>query len=206
VSGDLRDVWNARYRQGDVWGSEPNRLLAALVSELPVGTALDLGCGQGRNALWLAGRGHTVTGLDLSPVAVEQARSAAAERGLDVRFEDVDLAGWDAGGEVWDLVVLSYLQLDESIRPIVHAKAAQAVAPGGRLILIAHHRDNLEHGVGGPPTPRVLYTEAMLAGDFADLEIQRNERVLRPTDEGDAIDVLLIATRPHTSAARAAGQ
>ena len=69
------------------------------------GTALDLGCGQGRNALWLAERGFTVTGLDLSPVAIEQARARAAELGLDATFESVDLLTWNPDGQEWDLVV-----------------------------------------------------------------------------------------------------
>jgi SAM-dependent methyltransferase len=196
MTDETRSVWDARYRSGDVWGPAPNRLLAELVADLPRGSALDLGSGQGRNALWLAELGHDVTGLDLSPVAIDQARAAAAERGLDVRFDAVDLASWDPGGQVWDLVVSSYLQLDEPTRRLVHAAAAQAVAPGGRLILIAHHRDNLERGVGGPPTPRVLYTEEMLAGDFDGLVIERNEQVTRSTDEGDAIDIVLVAVRP----------
>lgn len=196
MTEEMKAVWDARYRGGDVWGSAPNRLLTELVTALPGATALDLGAGQGRNALWLAELGYDVTGLDLSSVAVDQARAAAAELGVDARFEAVDLAAWDPAGRVWDLVVLSYLQLDEETRTIVHAKAAQAVAPGGRLILIAHHRDNLEHGVGGPPTPRVLYDEEMLAGDFAGLAIERNEAVVRATDDGDAIDIVLIATRP----------
>lgn len=195
MTEEMKESWDARYRSGDVWGAAPNRLVAELVADLPRGRALDLGSGQGRNALWLAELGHDVTGLDLSPVAVDQARATAAERGLDVRFEAVDLASWDPGEQVWDLVVLSYLQLDESTRRLVHAKAAQAVAPGGRLILVAHHRDNLERGVGGPPTPRVLYTEEMLAKDFDGLVIERNEQVIRPTDEGDAIDIVLEAAR-----------
>lgn len=196
MTDDMREVWDARYRGGDVWGSAPNRMLAELVADVPSGSALDLGSGQGRNALWLAEVGHHVTGLDLSPVAVDQARAAAAERGLDARFEAVDLKSWDPAGDVWDLVVLSYLQLDEPVRRLVHAKAAQSVAPGGRLVLVAHHRDNLEGGVGGPPTPRVLYTEEMLAEDFAVLTIVRNESVVRSTDDGDAIDIVLIAVCP----------
>ena len=119
----------------------------------------------------------------------------AAAHGLDASFEAVDLATWDPAGRTWDLVLLSYLQLPEAVRRPVHRSAAQALAPGGRLILIAHHRDNLDHGVGGPPSPDVLFAEEQLADDFADLHIERNERVLRPTDDGVAIDVILVADR-----------
>ena len=124
---------------------------------------------------------------------MEQANAIAEEHGLDARFESTDLASWDPGGAEWDLVLLSYLQLPEDDRRAVHAAAIRALAPGGRLVVIAHHLDNLEHGVAGPPYPQVLFTEEMLAEDFAGLEIERNERVLRPTPEGDAIDVVLVA-------------
>ena len=188
--------WDAKYdEQRALWGTVANRFLIDLAADLPAGTALDLGSGQGRNAFWLAEQGHSVTGLDLSPVAVEQAAAVAAAHGLDASFEAVDLATWDPAGRTWDLVLLSYLQLPEAVRRPVHRSAAQALAPGGRLILIAHHRDNLDHGVGGPPSPDVLFAEEQLADDFADLHIERNERVLRPTDDGDAIDVILVADR-----------
>jgi SAM-dependent methyltransferase len=193
---DASAAWDDRYgEQPDLWGSAANRFLVELASDLPPGTALDLGSGQGRNAFWLAERGHTVTGLDLSPVAVEQAATVAADHDLDATFEAVDLTSWDPEGRTWDLVVLAYLQLPDAVRSRVHQAAVDALAPGGRLILIAHHRDNLEHGVGGPPYPEVLFTEEQLAADFADLEIERNGKVLRPTDDGDAIDVVLVADR-----------
>jgi SAM-dependent methyltransferase len=193
---DIGAAWDDRYgEQPALWGADANRFLVELAADLPPGTALDLGSGQGRNAFWLAERGHTVTGLDLSPVAVEQAASVAAGHGLDATFEAVDLTSWDPVGRTWDLVVLSYLQLPDAARRQVHQAAVRALAPGGRLILIAHHRDNLEHGVGGPPYPDVLFNEEQLTDDFADLQIERNGKVLRPTDDGDAIDVVLVATR-----------
>ncbi len=189
-------MWDARYAESDaVWGVAANRALVELAGDLPPGRALDLGSGQGRNSFWLAQQGHTVTGLDLSPIAVEQANRIAAEHGLDATFEAVDLTRWEPAGETWDLVVLAYLQLPDQARRAVHCAAARALAPGGRLILIAHHLDNLEDGVGGPPRPDVLFTEQQIAADFADLAIERNEKVLRTTDEGDAIDIVLVATR-----------
>ncbi len=199
MDDEMRAAWDARYAdQDDVWGSDANRFLVQIAADLPPGRALDLGSGQGRNAFWLAGRGHIVTGLELSPVAVDQAKAVAEEHGLDASFEAVDLTTWNPDGEEWDLVVLAYLQLPTATRRPIHAVAAAAVAPGGRLIVIAHHRDTLDHGVGGPPYPEVLFTEDDLAEDFAALDIERNERVLRPTDRGDAIDVVLLASRPSS--------
>jgi SAM-dependent methyltransferase len=194
---DASAAWDDRYgEQPALWGADANRFLVELAADLAPGTALDMGSGQGRNAFWLAERGHTVAGLDLSPVAVEQATAVAADHDLDATFEAVDLISWDPAGRTWDLVVLAYLQLPDTARRRVHHAAVDALAPGGRLILIAHHRDNLEHGVGGPPYPDVLFTEQQLAVDFANLEIERNGKVLRPTDDGDAIDIVLVATKP----------
>ena len=190
---DMRSLWDARYEtKGALWGGEPNQFLAEIASLLDPGTALDLGCGQGRNSFWLASRGFTVTGLDLSPVAIEQATEVANELGIDVSFESVDLTTWDPDGRVWDLVVLTYLHLSGERRPIVHGAARRAVAPGGRLVVIAHHLDNLENGVGGPPVPDLLFTEQQLADDFSDLTIVRNEKVIRTTEEGDAIDLVFV--------------
>ncbi len=196
MSDDQRRAWDTRYAEEEaLWGAEANRLLVELATDLAPGRALDLGSGQGRNAFRLAAQGHAVTGLDLSPVAVEQANEIAAEHGLDATFVAVDLTAWDPAGEVWDLVVLAYLQVPEAVRQRVHATAARALAPGGKLILIAHHLDNLSDGVGGPPYPEMLFTEDQLADDFTGLEIERNEKAIRPTENGDAIDIVLIARR-----------
>ena len=189
----MRSMWDARYEEkGALWGVEPNRFLAEIVDGLEPGTALDLGCGQGRNSLWLASRGFTVTGLDLSPVAIAQARAIAAEHDVDATFESADLTSWDPDGRVWDLVVLTYLHLSGERRPVVHGAAKRAVAPGGLLVVIAHHRDNFENGVGGPPVPDLLFTEQQLADDFADFEILRNEKAIRETDHGEAIDLVFV--------------
>ncbi len=194
---DMRSLWDARYEaKGALWGAEPNQFLAEIAEVLEPGTALDLGCGQGRNSLWLASRGFEVTGLDLSSIAIEQAKAVAAELDLDASFESVDLTTWDPAGRVWDLVVLTYLHLSHERRPVVHAAARRAVAPGGRLVVIAHHLDNFENGVGGPPVPELLFTEQQLAGDFSSLKILRNQKVIRTTEEGDAIDLVFVGAMP----------
>jgi hypothetical protein len=114
-----------------------------------------------------------------------------------VDFVTADVATWVAPAETFDLVVLCYLQLPPELRVAAHNVAMTALAPGGMVFLIAHHLDNLEHGFGGPQSAEALFTEAQLAEDFAALDIERNEKVLRSiTVDGqqhDAIDVLLIA-------------
>ena len=183
-----------------VWGTEPNRFVAEFAEGLSPRRVLDLGCGQGRNAVWLAQQGHDVTGLDLSEVGIEQAKEIAAAAGAAVDFQAVDIVrDWTPEAGAYDLVILSYFQLPPDTRRAAHAKACQAVAPGGQVFLIAHHADNLEHGVGGPPMPEVLFTEDQLAADFGSLDIERNEKVYRSVErDGEARrahDVMLRARR-----------
>jgi SAM-dependent methyltransferase len=201
TSDDARQRWDERYaNKGSVFGAEPNRFVAEHVAGLSPSRVLDLGSGQGRNAVWLALQGHTVTAVDLSQVATEQAREFAAEAGVDAYFIAADLLTWEPEPESFDLVLLSYLQLPKAARQTVHAMALRSLAPGGTVFLIAHHRANLERGVGGPPSPEVLFTEEEIGADFADCEIVRLEEVLRPVDvdgeKHEAIDVLLIARKP----------
>jgi SAM-dependent methyltransferase len=198
---ERRAYWDDRFgADRTVFGVEPNRFVAEHLAGFPPGTVLDLGAGQGRNAVWLAGRGHRVTAVDLSPVAGDQTKETAAAAGVEVGVVTADLTLWEPPSGAFDLVLLSYLQLIAEQRTVVHAAAVDALAPGGTVFLVAHHADNLEHGVGGPQIAQVLYTEGDVAADFAALDIVTLERVLRPATRadgvpGDAIDVILIARR-----------
>lgn len=189
-------MWDERYGSDDaVFGFEPNRFIAEELKELHPRRVLDLGSGQGRNALWLASQGHTVTAVDLSPVGVAQMVEAAAYHGVAIDGRTADLTTWEPPPGAFDLVVLSYLQVVPIARSAIHRRAIDALAPGGEVLLIAHHLDNLTRGVGGPQLPEFLFTEELLRDDFSELIIDRLETVHRPTPEGTAIDVLLRAHR-----------
>ena len=197
---ERRAYWNARYAEkGYVFGTEANVFVARHLADVDPGRALDLACGQGRNAIWLARRGHQVTGIDHSQIAIEQARRLAEQAGVEVEFVVGDVVADEADHDAYDLVLLSYLQLEEERRVPAHANAVRAVAPGGMVLLVAHHLDNLDRGYGGPDRPEVLYTPAVLAADFASLTIQRNEAVERTVDTPDgprgAIDIVLVARK-----------
>lgn len=195
-----RDLWNERYRQKSlVWGKEPNQFVVERLSGLEPCRVLDLGCGEGRNAIWLAVQGHDVTGVDVSDVAISRASDIAEEIGVPVAFMAADVRTWEPEPESFDLVVLAYMQAPPQIRPALHEKVARALVPGGRVFLIAHHKDNASKGVGGPPM-HVLFDEDELAADFSGFNIAENTAVLRRVENGeasgDAVDLLFDASKP----------
>ncbi|XRQ09131.1 class I SAM-dependent methyltransferase [Actinomadura welshii] len=198
--------WDHRYAGVElVWSAGPNRFVEEAAADLPPGRALDLAAGEGRNALWLAERGWTVTAVDFSPVGLARARSLAEQRlGEHAdRIELVEADLWEYTPPVQgaDLVVVAYLQVGERLRRRALRAAADAVAPGGLLVVVAHDSDNLAHGVGGPQDPAVLYTAQDAASDIegSGLQIVQSERKTREvsTDEGPrtAIDAFLLARR-----------
>ena len=195
-----RQGWDARYAgQELIWKAEPNRFLVEEIAGLEPGRALDVACGEGRNAVWLAGRGWRATGVDFSAVGLAKARRLAAERGVEVEWVEADLAAWAPQPASFDLVAIFYLQLPAELRRAVYAAMATGLAPGGTLLVVGHDRDNLTAGYGGPQDPAVLFGPDDVAADLAGLEIVRAEQVRRTveTDEGPrtAVDVLVRATR-----------
>lgn len=199
-----RGDWDRRYETEDlVWKADPNRFVVEETSGLEPGRALDLACGEGRNTIWLAERGWDATGIDFSAVALSKARRHAEARGVRVEWIEADVRTW-APESTFDLVLLCYVQLPEDERRAVHRAAAAAVAesPGARLLVVAHDRENVSAGVGGPQDTAVLSTAEEVAADIEGLglAVERAERVRRPvtteTGTADALDLLVRAVRP----------
>ncbi len=158
-------AWDQRYAAADlVWSRGPNEWVAARLADLAPAEALDLGCGEGRNALWLASRGWRVTALDFSEVAVDRGRRLAAEAGLEVTWHVGDVL--TAPLPEVDLVVLAYLQLPQDQRRSVVRRAWDRLRPGGTFLLVAHDTSNLTEGTGGPQDPAVLMTAEDVLGDL----------------------------------------
>lgn len=136
-------TWEARYTERDaVWSGRVNASLAGVAEPLAPGTALDVGCGEGGDAVWLAERGWAVTGVDVSATAVRRATEVARARGLGtehVRFLEVD-AVQGLPDAAFDLVTASFLHSWERDFPRLQVlrSAAQRVAPGGRLLVLSH--------------------------------------------------------------------
>lgn len=190
--------WNRKYAEQElVWSAGPNRFLVAEVAGLEPGRALDLACGEGRNAIWLAEQGWRVTGVDFSDVAVEKGRRIAERRGVEVDWQVEDVLAYEPEPGAFDLVILFYLQLvADELRPVL-ARAARAVAPGGTFLLVAHDTRNLTEGFGGPKDPAVLYTPEDVVPSLGGLEIEKAEAVPRPVEEENAtaVDALVRARR-----------
>jgi SAM-dependent methyltransferase len=202
----MREDWNEKWRgrlteaRHAETSGQPNRFLVCLAEELPPGQAVDLACGAGRNAVWLAEQGWRVVGIDFSEVGLAAAGRLAAERGVEVELHEADLLEYEPKPGAYDLALVLYLQLPADERRVVLARASAAVAPGGRLLLVGHDSTNLTHGYGGPKDPRVLYTAEEIVDELPGLRIERAERVERPvaTDDGEriALDALVLAHRP----------
>lgn len=200
MSAMEREDWNRKHGEaGLLFGAEPNRFLVEEVEQLPPGRALDVACGAGRNAVWLAQRGWKVTGADFSDVALENARRLAVERGVEVEWVHADLRSWEPAAGAFDLVAVFYLQLPAAERRVVLERAAAAVAPGGTLLVVGHDVQNLNGGHGGPRDPAVLFTPDDVVAEIGDLRVEKAERVLRPVEtedgEAQAIDALVRARR-----------
>jgi SAM-dependent methyltransferase len=163
---DAQD-WDERYAANElVWSAEPNVFVAAELSDLEPGRALDLAAGEGRNAIWLARRGWTVTAADFSQVALDKGSRLAGD--TEVRWVCADATRWDEPA-AYDLVVVAYLQLAAPERRAALRAAYASLVEGGTLLVVAHDSSNLEEGTGGPQDPAVLMTAADVLADLDDL-------------------------------------
>lgn len=209
-------AWDARYAGTElVWTAEPNRFVVEQTEHLAPGRALDLACGEGRNAVWLAERGWDVTAVDFSQQAVDKAKALAEHRDVHVEWVCDDIVGWQPADDArYDLALLSYLHLPPAERQLVMRTATLALRPGGRLVVVGHDRSNLTDGVGGPQDPAILLdaeeltaelaalASKPLAGKILDLRVERAGRVRRRVvvdgQERVAIDTLVTAVALHT--------
>ncbi|HVC75384.1 MAG TPA: class I SAM-dependent methyltransferase [Candidatus Micrarchaeaceae archaeon] len=193
--------WDQRYATTElVWGAGPNRFLVSEVADLTPGRALDLGCGEGRNAIWLAERGWRVSGVDFSQAGLDKARRLAVDRGVEVTWVRADLLDYEPDHGAFDLVILMYIHLPAAQLADVMKTASAALAPGGTLLVVGHDLLNLSQGHGGPQDPELLFTPADIERVLPGLGIERAESVLRPLTvdgrEVSAIDALVRAKRP----------
>ena len=186
--------WDERYAERQQWSSEPNALIAELLTGLPPGEAVDLAAGEGRHALWLAGLGWRVTAVDFSAVGL--ARGAAQPGAERVSWVTADVTTWTAPPASQDLVVVAYLHLSQDDTVAVLTRAVGWLRTGGRLLVLGHDLANIDSGVGGPQEPAILHSVERLAPVAELLRVDRLEQVRRETPAGTALDTLLWGRRP----------
>ena len=161
--------WDDRYSgERHVWSGRPNVHLVSATSDLTPGRAIDVGCGEGADAIWLARQGWTVTGADVSPVglrrAAANAEAAGAEIAAQITWRQVDLFAEEwAPLDGHDLVSSQYLHLPPEVRGQSVQRLADAVRPGGDLLLAAHHPSDLEIPGLRPNLPELFCTADELA-------------------------------------------
>lgn len=188
-AADPQRFWEDRYSSGEmIWSGHPNATLVDVVRDLEPGRAVDLGCGEGADVLWLAERGWQATGIDISATAVGRAERAAEAAGLaNARFLAQDLSVWNPD-HGFDLVTGSFLQSPVELDRIgILRKASELVAPGGRMCLIAHAAsppwadDHHDHGFPDPADD----LRALALGDEWQVEIQetRDRETTDPSGE-----------------------
>jgi SAM-dependent methyltransferase len=185
--------WDERYTEQQQWSSGPNLLVEELLTGLPPGDAVDLGAGEGRHALWLAGLGWRVTAVDFSAVGLARGRQhPAADR---VVWAQADVLEWSAPSDSLDLVLVAYLHVPAPDFRALLTRAVGWLRPGGRLLVLGHDLENLTAGVGGPQEPDILLSVDRLAPLAELLDVDRLEQVRRETPDGVALDTLLWGRR-----------
>jgi ubiquinone/menaquinone biosynthesis C-methylase UbiE len=187
------EEWDERYAEQRQWSAEPNALVGELLADLPPGDAVDLAAGEGRHALWLAGRGWRVTAVDFSDVGLSRGRSQPGAG--EVTWVTADVTAWATEPESLDLVLVAYLHLAEADTTVLLTRAVGWLRPGGRLLVLGHDVENITAGVGGPQEPAILHSIDRLAPVAALLDVDRLEQVRRATPAGTALDTLLWGRR-----------
>jgi SAM-dependent methyltransferase len=198
--------WNERYRSSQrVWSGNPNPQLVTEIADLRPGRALDVGCGEGADAIWLAGLGWRVVAVDISDVALERAaqhaQAAAGSAPTRIEWHQGDLIARPPEAESFDLVSCQFMQLPPERRARLFPALVRAVRPGGTLLVVGHHPSDLGTGVRRPPMPELFYTAAEIAAflddDWTVLVNEARPRPATAPDEKEKTvhDAVLRATR-----------
>jgi 2-polyprenyl-3-methyl-5-hydroxy-6-metoxy-1,4-benzoquinol methylase len=156
-----QETWDARYAESDrMWSGRPNQRLVEEVSELEPGRALDVGCGEGADAVWLAQRGWRVTALDVSEVALARVRAHAGEAGVADLVETLhhDLIGAGPAPGRYDLVSAHFFQPLPAQFEDLYRGLGDLVDPGGSLLVVGHHPHDVASGARQAHGPQLMFT------------------------------------------------
>ena len=177
--------WNERYDGADyVYGTAPNDFLVSVAAEIPPGPVLCLAEGEGRNAVFLAGRGHAITAVDQSPAGLAKARGLAPTRGVPLATVEADLAEFEIVPQSWAGIVAIFMHLPPALRRTVLARAAAGLRPGGVFVMEAYTPAQLGYGTGGPRDVTLLPTLTELRAELSDVEWLVARELERDVREG----------------------
>lgn len=179
------EFWDHRYSTSDfVFGTEPNDFLRSVAAHIPAGPVLCLAEGEGRNAVFLAGRGHAVTAVDQSETGLAKARSLATRRQLTLTTIVANLADYVIAPGTWSGIVAIFMHLPPVLRRRVLAQAAAGLHPGGMLVLECYTPAQLTFGTGGPKDPTLMPTLPDLRQELARLDFVIGQEIEREVHEG----------------------
>lgn len=194
--------WDERFGGAAyVYGTEPNDFLRAEAGRIPRGRVLAIAEGEGRNAVHLATLGHAVTAVDLSREGLRKTSELAERRGVKVETVCADLAAYEPERGVYQGAIAIFAHLPAPVRRVAYRRLADALAPGGVVIVEVYRPEQLAFGTGGPKDLSLLPSLADLREDFAALELVIGREVEREVIEGQlhtgrAATVQVVATRP----------
>jgi len=202
----LSDSWESRYlSKGQMWSGKVNPWVQDVAQGIPPGRALDLGCGEGADALWLAEKGWQVDAVDASAVAIfravdeEHRRELSASTDHTVSWTVADLAAWTCDAEAYDFVSLQFMHLPANDRDALWNQAIAAVAPGGTLLIVGHSPADETLGIPRPPAPLLFTTDTLSAhrpSGWSHWSATERERVVEgQSGHMTVTDVVLVATR-----------
>ncbi len=179
-------MWDQRYAEpGFAYGTDPNDFLRERAARFPPrGRVLSVAEGEGRNAVFLAGFGHSVTAVDQSAVGLAKAARLAAERKVALETRQADLTSFDVGNAVWDGIVSIWAHLPAEARRIFHRRCVAALKPNGVFLLEAYSPRQLSMGTGGPPTPALLMPLADVQKELSGLTFEVAREIQREIHEG----------------------
>ena len=178
-------MWDERYSEaGFAYGDQPNDFLAARFAEIPPGPVLDLGCGEGRNAVFLAEQGYDVTAVDQSAAGLQKAERLAAQRGVEITTVQADLGQFTLQPNHWAGVVSVFCHLPPELRRSLYTSVVQGLRPGGVLLLEAYTPAQVGRGTGGPSNPDSMLSLDRLKDELPGLEWIVAEEKERDVREG----------------------
>uniref|UniRef100_A0A831U269 Class I SAM-dependent methyltransferase n=1 Tax=Geobacter metallireducens TaxID=28232 RepID=A0A831U269_GEOME len=180
-----RTPWDDRYDTEEfVYGREPNAFLVQVSGTMPAGDVLCLAEGEGRNAVFLARRGHRVVAVDSSAVGLAKAERLAMENGVRIETVVADLANFAMEPGRWDAIVSIFCHVPPQVRRALHRRVAEGLRPGGLFILEAYTPAQLTLRTGGPPSEELMMTLAGLREELAGLEFLQGREMERDVVEG----------------------